>query len=48
MKFMTGQTGQGMVEWLVVVVIIVALVGAILITLFTTLSAKLTGVNDAL
>jgi Flp pilus assembly pilin Flp len=48
MKFLTSGSGQSMVEWLVVAVIIVAIVGVILITLFTTLSNKLTAVNDAL
>ena len=48
MRFLIERSGQSMVEWLVVAVIIVAVVGAILLTLFTTLSGKLRAVNDAL
>jgi Flp pilus assembly pilin Flp len=48
MKFLRGKAGQSLVEWLVVAVIIVGVVGGVLITLFTTLRAKFQGVNDAL
>jgi len=48
MHFINETSGQSMIEWLVVAVIIVAVVGAILLTLFTTLSGKLRAVNDAL
>ena len=48
MRFLTGSSGQSMVEWLVIAVILVAVVGGVLITLFTTLSGKLQGINDAL
>ena len=48
MRFLAGTSGQSMIEWLTVAVIIVAMVGAILLTLFTTLTGKLRVVNDAL
>lgn len=48
MRFLTGSSGQSMVEWLVIAVILVAVVGGVLIALFTTLSGKLQGINDAL
>jgi len=48
MRFLKNTSGQSLVEWLVVAVIIVAVVGAVLLTLFTTLSSKLQAVNDAL
>jgi Flp pilus assembly pilin Flp len=48
MRFLTGTSGQSMIEWLTVAVIIVAMVGAILLILFTTLAGKLRAVNDAL
>jgi hypothetical protein len=48
MRFLTGLSGQSMVEWLVIAVILVAVVGSVLIALFTTLSGKLQGINDAL
>ena len=48
MRFLSGVSGQGMIEWLTVTAILVAMVGAILLTLFTTLSGKLQAVNDGL
>ena len=48
MRFLRGVSGQGMIEWLTVTVILVAMVGAILLTLFATLSGKLKAVNDGL
>jgi Flp pilus assembly pilin Flp len=48
MAFLKGASGQSMIEWLTVAVILVAVVGAILLTLFETLSGKLRAVNDAL
>ena len=48
MRFLRNVSGQSLVEWLVVAVIIVAVVGAVLLALFTTLSGKLQAVNDAL
>lgn len=48
MRFVAEQSGQSMVEWLVIAIILVAVVGSVLIALFTTLSGKLQGINDAL
>lgn len=48
MRFLKQQAGQSMVEWLVIAIILVAVVGSVLIALFTTLSGKLQGINDAL
>ncbi len=48
MTFLRKQSGQGMIEWLVVTVIIVAVIGVVLLTLFGTLSGKLQDVNNAL
>jgi Flp pilus assembly pilin Flp len=48
MQFLTDRSGQSMIEWLVVAVIIVAVVGAVLLAIFATLSGKLQAVNDSL
>jgi Flp pilus assembly pilin Flp len=48
MKFLRGNRGQSIVEWLVVAAIVVAVVGGALLALFATLRGKFQGINDAL
>lgn len=48
MNFLRDKSGTSTVEWLVIAVIIVAVVGGILLTLFDTIQSKLTDINDAL
>ncbi len=48
MKFLTQRSAQGMIEWLIVAILIVVLLGAVLVTLFSTLSTKFQGINNAL
>jgi len=48
MHFLRKQQGQNAVEWLVVVIIIVAVLGGIILSIATALSDKLTEYHDAL
>jgi len=48
MSFLAGRKAQGTVEWLVVAAILVAVVGAVLLSLFETLRDRLQAVSDAL
>jgi Flp pilus assembly pilin Flp len=48
MRFLRDTRGQNAVEWLLVVVIVVAVVGGIIVTISESLATKLTEYNDAL
>jgi Flp pilus assembly pilin Flp len=48
MRFLRDTRSQNAVEWLLVVVIVVAVVGGIIVTIAESLATKLTEYNDAL
>jgi hypothetical protein len=48
MRFLRGTRAQSAVEWLVVAVIIVAVVGGMIWQIHVTLAAKLEAYHDAL
>lgn len=48
MKFLLGKKGTSTVEWLLVGVIIVAILGTVLLALFGTLETKFEGINNDL
>jgi hypothetical protein len=48
MRFLTGTRAQSAVEWLVVAVIIVVVVGGMIWSIHESLAAKLEAYNDAL
>lgn len=48
MRFLTGTGSQSAVEWLVVAVIIVAVVGGMIWSIHQSLADKLEAYNDAL
>ncbi len=48
MRFLTGTRAQSAVEWLVVAIIIVAVVGGMIWSIHVTLADKLRDYNDAL
>ncbi len=48
MRFLSETRGQGLVEWLVAAVIIIAVVGGTLLAIANTLENRLEAVNDGL
>lgn len=48
MRFLRGKSGTSTVEWLIVGVIIVAVVGGALLALFGTLQVKFEDINNDL
>ena len=48
MRFMRDQKGTDTLEWLVVAVIIVAIIGGAILALTGTIKSRLEAINDAL